>query len=482
MPLAPLLFLHRNAYAKTVCAIAGAAMLAACQNDASGLALSAPTLPASYAAAAKMPAARQRDARDWWHAFGDPVLSALIVRSLGQNLTIAQAKQQLVAARTMARTSKTLFMPGADISGTANAGTGSTKSEELLRRPVQLNLEVGWEIGLFGLSENTQRAAKASADMAAEDVEAARIAVAAEIASAYIRLRALQAREAIARASLALIERDGKLAAVKYRSGLATASEAEESRISLGEAKAEQSRFQTQIDITLLQIATLLGTTQIDASLQHAKPQPVARLDPAIGRPADLLRARPDVRRAELATVRAAADIGIAQADLYPKLRLSGIVGIGGPSNGSLFGIMGGPSVQIPVFDQGRRRAVVAARQALFEETVAAYRQSVLVAYEEASSALRAWSAVHTTARQLNASLASAQKMRSQTTVLEREGLSDGSKSIGSAMRVLAQRKQLADAQEAESLALITFYKAIGGASPLTTSAHDAGLVRQRKG
>ncbi|MDG5685271.1 TolC family protein, partial [Acinetobacter baumannii] len=87
--------------------------------------------------------------------------------------------------------------------------------QELLRRPVQLNLEVGWELGLFGLSENTQRAAKASADMVAEDVEAARIAVAAEIASASVRLRALQEREAIARASLALIERDGKLAAVK---------------------------------------------------------------------------------------------------------------------------------------------------------------------------------------------------------------------------------------------------------------------------
>lgn len=337
MPLAPLLC--RHACVKTICVLAGAAMLTACQNDASGLALSAPSLPARYATAAKMPAGRQRDLRDWWQTFSDPVLSGLVVRSLGQNLTIVQAKQQLVAARTMARTSRTLFMPIADVSGTANAGTGSTKSQELLRRPVQLNLEVGWELGLFGLSENTQRAAKASADMVAEDVEAARIAVAAEIASAYVRLRALQEREAIARASLALIERDGKLAAVKYRSGLAAASDAEESRISLGDAKAEQARFQMQIDITLQQIATLLGTTQIDTSLQHTKPQPVARLDPVTGRPADLLRARPDVRRAELATVRAAADIGIAQADLYPKLRLSGIVGVGGPSNGSPFGI-----------------------------------------------------------------------------------------------------------------------------------------------
>lgn len=467
---------------KTICALAGAATLAACQNDVAGLALSAPSLPASYSSAARMPAAGQRDMRDWWQVFGDPVLSGLIVRSLGQNLTILQAKQQLIAARMMARTSRTLFMPTADISGAANAGTDSVKSQELLRRPIQLNLEVGWEMGMFGLTENTQRAAKASADMAAEDVEAARIAVTAEIASAYMHLRSLQEREAIARSSLTLIQRDGQLAAVKFRSGLATTSQIEESRMNLGEAKTEQARFQTQIDITLQQIATLLGTTQIDVSLRHAKPQPAARLSHITGRPADLLRARPDVRRAELATVSAAADIGIAQADLYPKLRLSGIVGVGGPSNGSLFGIMGGPSIQIPVFDQGRRRAVVAARQALFDEAVAAYRQSVIVAYEEASSALRAWSSVHATVKQLNVALASVQKIRLETTVLEREGLNDRSKSIGSELRVLALRKQLADAREAEALALIIFYKAIGGASPLTTSTPDGGAAPQQKG
>ena len=106
MPLTP--FFCRHACVKTICVLAGAAMLTACQNDASGLALSPPSLPARYAAAAKMPAGRQRDLRDWWQTFGDPVLSGLVVRSLGQNLTIVQAKQQLVAARTMARTSRNI--------------------------------------------------------------------------------------------------------------------------------------------------------------------------------------------------------------------------------------------------------------------------------------------------------------------------------------------------------------------------------------
>jgi outer membrane protein TolC len=359
--------------------------------------------------------------------------------------------------------------------GTANAGTGSTKSDELMRRPMQLNLEASWELGLFGLRENTQRSANASADMIAEDVEAARIAVAAEIAGTYVRLRALQERAAIADASIALLGRDNQLATVKYRTGLATASDAEEATISLSDARAEQVRLRAQIESTLQQIATLLGTSNIDASLRQPRPQPVAKLDPAIGRPADLLRARPDVRRAELSTVRAAADIGIAQADLYPKLRLGGMIGIGGPSNGSLFGIMGGPSVQIPVFDQGRRRAVVAARQAQFEEAAAAYKQSVLAAYEEASSALQAWSAGHVTVRQIKASLASVRKIQAESAVLERAGLSDQSKQTASAIRVLGQRRQLAGAQEAEALALIAFYKAIGGSSPISTGAPGAG-------
>lgn len=473
--------IFHQTWLKIILVVAIAASLAACQSGVSGLAVSAPDLPKAYASITKLPGNTQRDTRLWWRVFGDSVLSGLVTRSLEQNLTITQAKQQLIAARSMVRTSNTLFMPTADISGTANAGTGSTKSDELMRRPMQLNVEAGWELGLFGLRENTQRAANASADMIAEDVEAARIAVAAEIASSYVRLRALQERVAIAKASLTLLGRDGQLATVKYRSGLATASDAEEARISLGDARAEDTRLQAQIEATLQQIATLLGTSSIDASLRQPKSQPVAKLDPAIGRPADLLRARPDIRRAERATVRAAAEIGIAQADLYPKLRLGGMIGIGGPSHGSLFGVMGGPSIQVPLFDQGRRRAVVAARQAQYEEAAAAYNQTVLTSYEEASSALRAWSAGHTNVRQFRETLSSVRKIQSESAVLERAGLSDQSKQTASAIRVLGQRRQLAEAQEAEALALIAFYKAIGGASPLATGTPGAEAVRQRK-
>ncbi|QND55118.1 TolC family protein (plasmid) [Phyllobacterium sp. 628] len=481
MSRSPLFFLFCNPGLKIVPVVALAMSVAACQSDVSGLAVSAPDLPMAYASAAKLPGKAQRDARLWWQVFGDPVLSALVARSLEQNLTIAQAKQQLIAARTMVRASKTLFMPTADISGTANAGTGSTKSDELMRRPMQLNLEAGWEIGLFGLRENTQRSANASADMVAEDAEAARIAVAAEIAGTYVRLRALQEREAIASASLALLGRDGQLATVKYRSGLATASDAEEARISLGDARVEGVKLRTQIESTLQQIATLLGTSSIDSSLRQPRPQPVAKLDPAIGRPTDLLRARPDIRRAELATVRAAAEIGIAQADLYPKLRLSGMIGIGGPASGSLFGVMGGPSIQIPLLDQGRRRAVVAARQAQFEETAAAYKHSVLAAYEEASTALQTWSAGRSAVHQFKQTLAAVRKIQAESAVLERAGLSDQSKQTANAIRVLGQRRQLAEAQEAEALALIAFYKAIGGASPLSAGMSGANTVRQRK-
>lgn len=464
---------HRHFRVRGIVVVGLALVLAACQGDIADLAITAPSLPLSYASSTAIPARPQRDIGDWWQVFHDPVLSSLITRSAEQNLSIAQAKQRLAAGRSQAGVAGGLFQPNTDLGGTASAGSSRTKSDELFRRPVQLNLEASWELGFFGLRENTLRSAKASLDMLSEEAEVVRITVAAEIASAYVRLRALQEREAITLALTALLDRNRQLAKTKHDAGLATNAEVEALNISSDDAAADRARIRAQIAGTCQQIATMSGTATVDQSLLRAVPQPVAALDPVIGRPADLLRARPDLRRAELAVIRAAADIGIAQADLFPKLRLAGMLGVGAPSNGALFGIVGGPSVQIPLIDQGRRRAVVAARKAQFDEAVAAYKSSVISAYEEASSALRAWSAEHANARRLTAALRSSKKISGEIRILQREGLSDGSRQNAAAIDTLLRRKQLADAKEAEALVLVAFYKAIGGASPLTTNLRN---------
>ena len=467
---------HRYRQIETVIMLS--LLLSGCAADLGQVAPDPPALPAGYQASSRPSMAPPRDLRDWWQAFQDPVLTELIGRAAGQNLSIEQARLRLAAGRAHADAAHTLFLPSTGISGHALAGSRRIKFDDPFRKPLQAGLDMSWDVGLFGLQENTSRSAAASAAILTEDAEAIRVVVAAEIACAYIRLRAAQQRYALLPALLALRKRGTRLADTRLTSGLASPAESDEARVAFAEAEADLERLSAQIGQLQQQIATLVGTSMIDPILLKPAPQPTARGIPAIGRPADLLRARPDIRSDEQHVLRAAAEVGIAQSDLYPKLRLIGSIGVGAPSS-SPFAVMGGPSLQIPLFDYGRRQAALKARQLQFEEALVAYRQTVLVAYEEASSAWRTWTADHAATARLRTSMTASANIDRQAQVLRREGLSDQAKADTAAALALIRRKQMVDAQELEALALVAVYKSIGGASPLSATNSDRGLDRK---
>jgi NodT family efflux transporter outer membrane factor (OMF) lipoprotein len=452
--------------------------MSGCAVDLGPIAVDAPTLPASYQAGAEPSHATRRDLRDWWQAFRDPTLTRLIVLANAQNLSIEQARLRLAAGRALGDAASTLFLPTASGGGQALGGTRRRDSDDWLRRPLQAGLETSWDLGLFGLQENTSRAAEASTAVLAADTEAIRVVVTAEVASAYIRLRAAQQRNASLPALLMLRKRAGKLADTRLQAGLAPPGELDQARSIAADAEAERDRVAAQIGQLQQQIATLLGTTAIDPGLRDIGPQPGAPGGPVAGRPADLLRARPDIWSAEQRVLRAAAEVGIARAELYPKLRLIGTIGVGAPAAGSPFGIAGGPSLQIPVFDYGRREAALRARHALLDEALVAYRQTVIAAYEEAASALRIWRAERARASRLRTALAASANIARQGQVLHREGLADQTKADAAADVVMIRRTQMIDAQEAEALALVAVYKALGGASPLSSPTGEARLDR----
>lgn len=424
----------------------------------------APALPADYGQEGARGRSRNLDA--WWRQFHDPILERLVGQARRQNLSIAQARARLRAARAQADSAPALFLPTIDGSGQAVAANSRKAIDDTMHRPMMAGLDMSWDIGLFGLSDHAARAANADAAIVQEDFEAVRIAVSAEVAAAYISLRSVQHQKELAAARIVALQRRVQLSQARARNGLALPGEEADGVAALEEARSDLARLQSRTVGHQQQIATLLGTSMPDSALLQNGPQPGATDVPAAGQPADLLRARPDVRAAEQRVLRASAEIGIAQADLYPRLRLGGTIGIGGPSNGSLLRLAGGPSLQIPLFDYGRRKAALYARRALLDEALAAYRQTVLTAYQEASTAFANWRAAREAKARQVSTIEALRHRDHQIRVLRREGLADIRQFSEADIGQLDGQQRLALARENEALALVALYKALGAAAP----------------
>lgn len=429
-----------------------------------------PPLVSSYADAGAP--AVPRDLTGWWRTFRDPTLDRLVERVATDNLTLAQARARLAAGRAQASAAHSLFLPTLGAGGTAIAATPKADNSDPLRRPLMAGFDMSWDVGLFGLSENNARAADAGQAILAADLEAIRVVMTAEVASAYISLRSVQQQQVIAAALVSAQRQRREAGRSLVHSGLATAAAEADLAAALAESEAEQANLDARARGLQQQIATLLGTSAPEAALMRSGDQPQSTQGPQTSRPIELLRARPDVRAAEQKVLLAAAEVGIAQAGLYPRLRLVGTIGVGAPFTSSPFGVAGGPVIEIPLLDYGRRQGAVSARQALYDEAVAAYRQSVLQAYQEAVTAQAHWSASRTAAAEQRSALDAAERKAREVRVLQREGLVDRGRVADSEAGVLERRRRLVLSRETEALSLAALYKAIGGAasSPAMTA------------
>lgn len=449
-------------------------MLSACQADGPASHVIAPRLPVEYSAQSISSNTKAKAILRWPDAFSDANISALVDRAMSSNLSIDQAKSRLMAARALNASALASFFPQATMTSLAAAGSGTTPKDDFSRRPVQLNLETGWEIPLFGQSRDTTVSADMETAMLETDVKAAKLAVAAEIAADYLHLCALQQMQLNNNAIIGLLEKSADIARNKRASGLSTVDSVDSVNAVLEEARSRQPLLKTSIQDTLQQIATLTGNALPDASLLSGHGQPAISAVAVREHPTDLLRMRPDVRRAQLLAFKAGAEVGLAQADLYPKLHLSGMVGIGSPVEGSLFGLMGGPSLQLPIFDYGRRKGVVAARRALFDEAISAYRQAVLTAYEEASSALRSFEDAKDRAAQARKQMEVANRAEARNKLLAHEGLIETQAYLESRIATLNRQRLLIECIESEGRAAIALYKAIGVSPELGSAGADA--------
>ena len=385
-----------------------ALLLAGCATVGPDYAEPSVTIPSSYAE----PAVTGDVALDrWWARFGDDQLSRLVDIALRQNLDIELAAARVREARALERSAGAIGSPqvGAEASvtrqrisensipsppgsgGGGGAGFGLPGQEFTTFRA---GFDASWEIDLFGRNRREREAATARTGAAVWNRRDVEVVIAAEVASAYLRLRSLQARMANAEAELERQQRFEQLIAARVRGGLVTGQDLEQQRSDRAAAAAAVPALESQTRVEMHALGVLTGQAPgvLVDQLKAATALPPVPAIPA-GLPSDLLRRRPDIRAAERELAAATADIGVAVADLYPRISLTAAPALVSTALGSLLdwgsrSFSAGAALDWPLFDGGRRRANVEVRNARQGQASIAYRKAVLTALQDVEDSL----------------------------------------------------------------------------------------------
>jgi NodT family efflux transporter outer membrane factor (OMF) lipoprotein len=450
------------------------ALLSGCQSLATVPDLQPPT-PTQWRNAetggADRNAARAPDLETWWHAFGDSQLDALVAQALADNLTVAQARSRLLAARALASAARAEFRP------TLRTGTLATPDPDATTSYLQGSIDAQWEIGMFGRAQSTHRITRASVDAAAADLQGARVTLVAEVVRDYLTLRSAQQQahllEQIAdasRARRAFTQRRREL-------GLAADSELARADADLEQANAASAEPRIRADASAQQLAVLCGRAEPPAELLAAGTLPALTGVAPATLPADLLRTRPDIRHAESTVLAAAGELGIARADLYPRLSLVGAITTSTTISGGEFGFgravsSFGPLIDMPLFDWGARRARVTAKEADLSAALDGYRETVLEAVAETETALATWHAQRVRENNLRSMVAARERDERSVSSGRRLGLADGMDQAAAAIALNQSRLELLEAEQAQALAYVALYKALGGAPPFADAVN----------
>ncbi|EQD66829.1 outer membrane efflux family protein precursor [mine drainage metagenome] len=310
-------------------------------------------LPARYAQAPRETALGPApDLVHWWRSFHDPALDALVRRALAQNLSLKAVGERLAAARALLTTPRDRHLPQASLYTNEEPTPGSTASY------FQIGFDAIWQFGLFGRGKSEQRIADGNANLAVADLDAVHAALVAEVVRSYLDLCAAGQRAELAAAMQRIAQRRAQLIAVRVAQHLDAPAANSGARAAAAEAGAAVTSAEADAAIARQQLAVLLSDAEPDAALLASGAVPLPPALPPELPPADLLRTRPDVQRAEAAVLRAAGALGIARANLYPRLGLGWTATASAQIAGSELGRMRtipslGPIINMPLFDVG---------------------------------------------------------------------------------------------------------------------------------
>lgn len=410
------------------------------------------------------------DPAGWWQTFGDPVLDALIERARIDNTDVAAASARIRTARAAHRAARGQRLPGVSLSVSAGHASGSNGSAAALTAGSVLgaSADADFDADLFGGLWHGIEAADADLSAANLDLDTVRATLAADLVVAYLDLRSAQTRHAIAADQLASQRRSAEIVAWRARAGLAAQGDYESVRALTEQTAATLPLFEEAARLAAHRLAILTGQapSSLAVTLDQSRPLPQPKALPAIGIPADLLRRRPDVRAAERRLAAEIARIGVATAELYPVLRLTGSLAgtsstAGALPTAALTTIAG--ALTAPLFQGGRIRARIEAQRGRADLALASYRATVLAALGDAEDALASLRTSADRQERLAAAADASDRALAQARGRYRGGLTDFQTLLDAERTLLTVRDAEAEARANHARAAARLFRALGG-------------------
>ncbi|HEY8615142.1 efflux transporter outer membrane subunit [Phenylobacterium sp.] len=407
----------------------------------------------------------------WWRQFGDPVLDELVARALDGNLDLRIAQARVREARALLRDARLDRLPRVTAAAAYQDGrTPQPAGPPLTDETWEAGFDAAWELDLFGRVRRSAEAAAADAGAAQADLRAAQVTVAAEVARTYLEFRGAQDRLAVALRNLDTQRETLRLTRTRLEVGSGDA-------VDVARAQGELSATEATIPALILEattaahrLAALTGERPGALDGLLAGPREVAaRVRPLpIGEPGELLRRRPDVQAAERRLAGQAARVGVATADLFPRVRISGFLGfltgdLGSLGDGASRAWSVAPTVTWPALDMAGARARLRAQEARADAALAAYDQAVLIALEDVENAFAGYAQQQARLRSLTDREAAARRAAELARLRYREGAVDFLTLLDAERSLLAAEDAASAARTALNTRVVAVYKALGG-------------------
>jgi outer membrane protein, multidrug efflux system len=435
------------------------------------------SVPAGWAGPTAKPAQRAAapgglKLADWWTHFQDPVLTSLIDRAVSTNLDLKLAEARIREARAAKGVAAGGLGPSLAASGAYQRSRSSTDSQtgNSSGDQYQAGFDAGWEIDIFGGQRRNLEAADADLQAAVETQRDVLVSLTAEVASNYINLRAFQQQIVITRKNLLAQRHSAKLTRQRFEGGFVSGLDVANAEAQSATTAAQIPLLESSAQQAIYSLSVLLGEppAALAAELSPTGIIPGAPPEVPAGVPSELLRRRPDIRRAEAQIHAATARIGVATAELFPKFTIAGSAGFQSNNFGSWFDWVNrfwsyGPSLGWRLFESGRIRAEVELQKALQEQDVIAYRQTVLSALQEVENALIASTKEQAHREALAAAVTANRKAVALAETLYTEGQTDFLNVLQAQGALYATEDALVQSTGAVSTNLVALYKALGG-------------------